>query len=331
MYRFSVGSIVCAYGHFMSNSKRLAAVLFVSCSLVLGGQVPASASQITSEATGELDQSAGFAGNNFSFGLSGTTELAQIFTAGISGELTSVGVGIAQNGSVTDLTIEISSLSAGLPSGAPLASTTLSGSGLSVITTGQQIFTVEFASPAQVEEGSIYAIVAGTTTPSSDGGFTWYDSIFYADGQAAIDNNGSGWALETSNPPRSLTFETYVIRASQSNAGSSESALAPPVLTLTLPQGVQCTSSTLTASGPWISLPSASDCSITPRDNGDDPSLLGWATRADFPVDIAQRQVDNGWGAYETYGADGRLTGVFVPAGGSAAVTGDTNLYPIWS
>jgi hypothetical protein len=27
--------------------------------------------------------------------------------------------------------------------------------------------------------------------------------------------------------------------------------------------------------------------------------ILGWATYEEFPVDIAQRQIDNGWGAYE--------------------------------
>lgn len=50
-----------------------------------------------------------------------------------------------------------------------------------------------------------------------------------------------------------------------------------------------------------------------------------------FPSATAQRQVANGWGAYETFNDNGQLTGVFIPAGGYTAVTGDTNLYPIWS
>ena len=75
-------------------------------------------------------------------------------------------------------------------------------------------------------------------------------------------------------------------------------------------------------------LPGAEVCTTSSPNS---PTLLGWGTDPNFPVDIAQRQVDNAWGAYETYGDDGQLTGVFIPAGGYTAVTNDTNLYPIWS
>jgi hypothetical protein len=59
--------------------------------------------------------------------------------------------------------------------------------------------------------------------------------------------------------------------------------------------------------------------------------LLGWATSPNFPVEIAKRQVDNGWGAYETFNADGQLTGVFIPAGGATFLSTSGNLFPIWS
>jgi len=95
---------------------------------------------------------------------------------------------------------------------------------------------------------------------------------------------------------------------------------------------ISCNFDAIAASlGSWIQLPAASDCSITPRAGGEEPSLLGWATQEDFPAAIAQRQVDNGWGAYETFNDDGRLTGVFIPSGGYTTVSNDTNLYPIWS
>jgi len=117
-----------------------------------------------------------------------------------------------------------------------------------------------------------------------------------------------------------------------SNEGADDQLSTPTTLTLMLPAGVQCTSSPLTASGPWMQLPSADECSATPRAGAEgDPTLLGWATNPNLPVEIAERQVANGWGAYETFSDDGQLTGVFIPAGGYAAVTGDTNLYPIWS
>jgi len=104
------------------------------------------------------------------------------------------------------------------------------------------------------------------------------------------------------------------------------------VLVFELPEGVACNFDSVEASlGSWIELPSAGDCTITPRAGDEDPSLLGWATQEDFPVEIAQRQVTNGWGAYETFNDDGQLTGVFIPAGGYTEVSNDTNLFPIWS
>jgi len=103
-------------------------------------------------------------------------------------------------------------------------------------------------------------------------------------------------------------------------------------LDFTLPSDVRCNFTAVEASqGSWVQVPSASDCTISGRTTDSAPTLLGWATDPDFPLAIAQRQVDNGWGAYETKNEAGQLTGVFIPAGGYTAVTSDTNLHPIWS
>jgi hypothetical protein len=48
-------------------------------------------------------------------------------------------------------------------------------------------------------------------------------------------------------------------------------------------------------------------------------------------VAIAHRQVDRSWGAYELLAADGSMTGVFLPEGGYALVSGSTTLTPVWS
>lgn len=94
--------------------------------------------------------------------------------------------------------------------------------------------------------------------------------------------------------------------------------------------GARCSSSDLSSEvGLWVTLPSSSSCS--PSADNADAVLLGWATRSDFPVDIAQRQVDNGWGAYETFNDDGRLTGVFIPAGGATVISAPGRLHAIWS
>jgi hypothetical protein len=100
-------------------------------------------------------------------------------------------------------------------------------------------------------------------------------------------------------------------------------------LTFDLPEGVNCSFDNVEASpGSWVQLPSAQDCTT---DSADTPTLLGWATQADFPVQIAQRQVLNGWGAYETFDENGALSGVFIPARGFTVLTADTDLYPIWA
>ncbi len=80
--------------------------------------------------------------------------------------------------------------------------------------------------------------------------------------------------------------------------------------------------------GEWLTLPSAADCSLPSRSSA---KLLGWSTSAEFPVSIAQRQVDNGWGTYELTNDAGQVTAVFIPAGRSAYVSASNTLHPIWS
>ena len=62
---------------------------------------------------------------------------------------------------------------------------------------------------------------------------------------------------------------------------------------------------------------------------GSGQRLLGWATNANFSVEIARRQAVNGWGAYETFYPDGGLSGVFIPVGGFAHLTNSISMYPI--
>ena len=101
-------------------------------------------------------------------------------------------------------------------------------------------------------------------------------------------------------------------------------------LSLTPTEGTQCTNSSQSGiSGTWITLPGPNNC--TPPASKPSAKLLGWATSPNFPVGIAKRQVDNGWGAYETFNADGQLTSVFIPAGGSTLVSAAGKLYTIWS
>ena len=88
----------------------------------------------------------------------------------------------------------------------------------------------------------------------------------------------------------------------------------------------ECTVKTsgLVASGVWTQVPSDKQCT------NPEHTLLGWATTSNFPIEIAQRQKDNGWGTYELFDEDGILTTVYIPAGDMTVVTGDNVLYAIW-
>ena len=84
--------------------------------------------------------------------------------------------------------------------------------------------------------------------------------------------------------------------------------------------------------GTWLPVLTSVDTqTLTGRSTPDGHDLLGWSTDKNFPVDIAQRQVDNNWGAYETHNDDGRITSVFIPVGHHANITSDTQLHAIWS
>jgi YVTN family beta-propeller protein len=95
------------------------------------------------------------------------------------------------------------------------------------------------------------------------------------------------------------------------------------------PAAICSTTELIARRNTWTELP-ASDACAASEDNAD-AVLLGWATSVSFPIDIAQRQVDNGWGAYETFDGEGRLTGVFIPAGGATLISASGTLHAIWS
>lgn len=123
------------------------------------------------------------------------------------------------------------------------------------------------------------------------------------------------------------TISIIAIPAVESPA-SSASPIQFESLTLTQTKEVDCLSRSVRGvRGAWVELPSTSECVMTETSRN---QLLGWATTADFPVEIARRQVVNGWGAYETFYPDGGLSGVFIPAGGYAHLTNSIPMYPIF-
>jgi hypothetical protein len=79
--------------------------------------------------------------------------------------------------------------------------------------------------------------------------------------------------------------------------------------------------------GTWVSLPTAHRCTATTSG----ATLLGWATLPQFPVVLAQRQVSNGWGAFELFASDGQRIAIFIPAGGATHMSGSNTLFAIWN
>ena len=292
----------------------------------------ATANAIPSHAAEEVDQSTNFSDGPELSAVDKDQPVAQIFTAGITGNLTAVGLGLIKNGAVPDLTVEITEVTGDIPAakpiGDPLATQSVDITDVPVNKSAGK-FKVNFDTPTRVTEDGKYAIVLTSSAESTQGetiNFNWYWGTAYSNGNRALNPNGAGWVSGDS----SLTFTTYVTVSSGDNSTSSPASAAPPIqLVLQLPDGTECGASTPLPRGAWAQLPTASACTSADAPSGS--TLLGWATNADFPVDIAQRQVDNGWGAYETFNSDGQLTGVFIPAGGYTLVSNDTNLYPIFS
>jgi hypothetical protein len=125
---------------------------------------------------------------------------------------------------------------------------------------------------------------------------------------------------------------TITVATPDDDGETTTTPITPPQileLSLSPEDGTVCsTSSKAATAGTWVTLPGTNDC--TAPASRTNPKLLGWATSPDFPIDIAQRQIDNGWGAYEIFNQAGKLTDVFIPAGGATFVSASGKLFAIW-
>lgn len=187
----------------------------------------------------------------------------------------------------------------------------------------------------------IVATGSGVGTPTSDGIFYVLEATTFTNIQITFTNTNSniaGFGLgasNSSNPDYGSRRTQWGVNytGTGGGGGSSSSIAAEPQIveiSLTPEDGTTCRNSSQPGTaGTWISLPGADDC--TPPASKAGATLLGWATSPNFPVAIAKRQVDKGWGAYETFNDDGQLTGVFIPAGGATFLSGSGKLYTIWS
>ena len=175
--------------------------------------------------------------------------------------------------------------------------------------------------------------VVGAPAASAATGDTWtirtsaadtsWESVTYSAGLfVAVASSGTG--------NRVMTSGTFTPAAPSNGSGSQSVAPQSVNVDIGLDAGeIPASWSGETTIGSWLSLPAPSEVSGTGDNAG--KKFLGVATSEDFPVDIAQRQIDNGWGAYEIYSDDGSLLSVFIPAGYSVHVTAALRVFAIWS
>jgi hypothetical protein len=146
--------------------------------------------------------------------ITNTSWTSQTFTAGLTGALTKVdfamfcGDGVSVSGcpSNPNLTVSIRATSAGLPTGADLATVNIAGDSGGDITT----FSAAFNTPATVTAGNQYALIVRTvSSPGAGFAYFWIRSLAtYAGGQRVFSgDSGSTW---TADSTRDYNFHTYI-------------------------------------------------------------------------------------------------------------------------
>jgi len=149
--------------------------------------------------------------DSMALSLYGSRRLAQIFQAGLSGQISTVKLWMRRWQSPADLVVEIRTVSAGDPTAVILASEEVVSTDVSNVSDGAEL-TIDFSSPAEVTAGTSYAIVI---KQKSDGGdsnnvYLMYGSYFieyYANGINKY--YVSSWLQFTTT--LDAYFETYVV------------------------------------------------------------------------------------------------------------------------
>jgi hypothetical protein len=185
------------------------------CALLVASPAPASA------ATVQDQSNPGPVINGVLF--YGTDRIAQIFRAGVSGQLTKITLwGCNEQDVLVDMRIEIYQATSSPPSATPpvlpssiIGEATISGAELATIPNNANCtpipsFDVSLDSPAPIIAGNLYAFVVSASRSSSPGGLRLRgsDITTYPDGNRA-DSSDSG-ATWTARTDRNLLFTTYV-------------------------------------------------------------------------------------------------------------------------
>jgi hypothetical protein len=165
-------------------------------------------------ATGTLDQSQTSTGG-LEVSVWGPEWVAQTFTAGITGDLDQVDLFLFRADNPGPLTVDIQAVTAGVPSGSVIASSSVAQADVNDSFTPTWI-SVPFSSPARVNAGKQYAIVLSARSISSflEGIYAWND-VFgnpYSAGRVVISTTGGAtWGdFASVFDDADAAFKTYV-------------------------------------------------------------------------------------------------------------------------
>jgi hypothetical protein len=174
---------------------------------------------------GTLDQQQAVDGGG-AFSIGTNQNVAQTFTAGVSGRIDQVDLHLGTVGvPVEPLNVEIQTASGGRPTGEILATAILPASS---VPAPRAFVPITFALPASVVAGTQYAIVASSSTPPASNFFQWSngpDPEPYAGGTALYRSPPSSgpWAISAA---ADLTFRTYVVAPAVAASPTGQRAAA---------------------------------------------------------------------------------------------------------
>lgn len=152
--------------------------------------------------------------------------IGSTFTAGVTGNLTSVDIPVMQNAGNADVTVSIYALSNGVPSGQALATETFLGSSLTSIANGGT-FSAVFSSPAAVVSGNSYAFSFRFPSCASYAQMVVRVGSTPADKRLVYNQNSNpNWTVDNNY---GIAFTTYVEvpQVQSSPSASSSSSVVP--------------------------------------------------------------------------------------------------------
>jgi hypothetical protein len=199
----------CLADRFRGAAPATLIVVFAVCILVPGAAVAGTLDQQQTDASGNGD------------GIASTQSLAQIFTAGLSGELDQVDLELSKVATITEpLNVEIRNVSGGKPGISILAGQGVPGSS---VPASHAFVPISFASPAAVVAGTQYAIVAWSNNNAGVGFYAWHDGSgnTYAAGDPCITIGPPSGTWDCGGFPfADLAFKSYVVPSNAFTLGA---------------------------------------------------------------------------------------------------------------